>query len=257
MPERHSGDGALICIPTYNEIENLPLIVPAVLEAVPRAHILVVDDNSPDGTGKLADEMAAKDARIKVMHRKGKEGLGKAYLAAFAWAIEHGYRFVFEFDADFSHKPDYLPVFIGALASDADMVIGSRRVKGGGVENWGLHRRLISWGGSFYSRAVLGIPVRDLTGGFNGFRRETLQGINLGEVTSSGYCFQIELKFRAIRGGFNVVEAPIIFPDRVHGKSKMSGKIFAEALKQVWKLRLRSGQFGDKKPTRYAQIAAS
>jgi dolichol-phosphate mannosyltransferase len=253
MPERHSGDGAVICIPTYNEAENLPLIVPAVLASVPGAHVLVVDDNSPDGTGRLADELAAGDRRVKVLHRPGKQGLGKAYLAAFAWALANGYRYVFEFDADFSHDPQYLPGFVAALADGADMVIGSRRVKGGGVENWGVHRRAISWGGSFYSRAVLGVPVRDLTGGFNGFRRETLEGMDLGHVTSTGYCFQIELKYRAVRAGFRIVEAPIVFGDRVRGKSKMSSRIFAEALKQVWRLRLRAGELGDKKPTRYQQ----
>jgi dolichol-phosphate mannosyltransferase len=254
MAELHTGDGAVICIPTYNEIENLPLIVPAVLEAVGRAHVLIVDDNSPDGTGRLADEMAAKDPRIQVLHRKGKEGLGRAYLAAFAWALERPYKYVFEFDADFSHNPRYLPRFIGALAQDADMVIGSRRIKGGGVENWGAIRRFISWGGSFYSRTVLGVPVRDLTGGFNGFRREALMAMRLGEVSSSGYCFQIDLKYRALGAGLRVVEAPIVFPDRVHGQSKMSGKIFLEALSQVWKLRMTRGE---RKPHQYSQLAAS
>lgn len=231
------GRGALICIPTYNEAENLPRIVPAVLEAVPEAHVLVVDDGSPDGTGKIADDLAARDPRVHVLHRAGKEGLGKAYLAAFAWALARDYAYVFELDADFSHDPKYLPGFCRRLADGADVVIGSRRVPGGGVENWGAARRLISWGGSFYARTVLGVPVRDLTGGFNGFRREALLRLDLDRVQSSGYCFQIELKYRAIRQGLRVVEAPIVFPDRVLGQSKMSGRIFLEALTHVWRLR--------------------
>jgi dolichol-phosphate mannosyltransferase len=255
MSDAHTGEGALICIPTYNEIENLPKIVPAVLEAAPKADVLIVDDNSPDGTGRIADEMAASDPRVHVMHRKGKEGLGRAYLAAFAWAIERSYKYVFEFDADFSHNPTYLPRFIGALADGADVLIGSRRVRGGGVENWGAIRRFISWGGSFYSRMVLGVPVRDLTGGFNGFRREALQGLALEQVTSSGYCFQIDLKYRALQAGFRVVEAPIIFPDRVHGQSKMSSRIFLEAITQVWKLRIGHKRRGERRPLRYSQLA--
>jgi dolichol-phosphate mannosyltransferase len=231
------GAGAVICIPTYNELENLPLIVPAVLESVPEAHILVVDDNSPDGTGQVADELAAKDDRIHVLHRKGKEGLGKAYLAAFQWALDKGYEFIFEFDADFSHKPEYIPGFLDRLKKDADVVVGSRRVSGGGVENWGAARRFISWGGSMYARTVLGVPIRDLTGGFNGFRRSALERIGLGEVSSTGYCFQVELKYRACKRGLRVVETPIVFPDRTRGESKMSSEIFLEAVKQVWKLR--------------------
>ena len=255
--QRHSGAGAVICIPTYNEIENLPRVVPAVLAEVPQAHVLVVDDNSPDGTGKLADEMASKDPRIQVMHREGKQGLGKAYLAAFRWALQHGYQFIFEFDADLSHNPRYLPGFIQALADGADMVVGSRRVAGGGVENWSASRRFISWGGSFYSRLVLGVPLQDLTGGFNGFRRETLQGIGLEEVESSGYCFQIELKYRALRRGFKVVEGPIVFPDRTHGVSKMSSKIFMEAVVQVWKLRARRSRIGQHSEAKYAQLPST
>lgn len=233
----HSGAGALICIPTYNEAENLPRIVPAVLEAVPEAHVLVADDNSPDGTGALADEIAARDGRVHVLHRRGKEGLGKAYLAAFAWALERDYRYVFEFDADFSHDPKYLPGFVAVLERGADVVVGSRRVAGGGVENWGAMRRFISWGGSLYARTILQVPIRDLTGGFNGFRREALEVMDLEGVGSTGYCFQIELKYRALKHGFKVVELPIVFPDRVHGVSKMSGDIFMEAVVQVWRLR--------------------
>lgn len=239
MAEVERGKGALICIPTYNERENLPLIVPAVLEAVPEAHVLVVDDASPDGTGELADELASADPRVHVLHRQGKKGLGKAYLAAFDWALARGYEYVFEFDADFSHDPAYLPGFIDLLAREADVVVGSRRVPGGGVEDWSAARRFISWGGSTYARLVLGVPVRDLTGGFNGFRRRVLEQIGLDRVASSGYCFQIELKYRALRQGFRVVERPIRFPDRVRGESKMSGAIFLEAVRQVLRLRLR------------------
>ena len=233
-----TGAGALICIPTYNERENIERIVPAVLEQVPQAHVLVIDDSSPDGTGELADRLAEKHPGVHVMHRSGKEGLGKAYLAAFDWALERDYQFVFEFDADFSHDPKYLPQFVSMLRNEADVVIGSRRVSGGGVENWGVVRRAVSWGGSLYARAVLWIPVKDLTGGYNGFRREVLEKIGLDELGTAGYGFQIEIKYRAVKKGFRVVEAPIIFPDRVAGKSKMSSKIFVEAMAQVVRLRL-------------------
>ena len=237
MATEHSGAGALICIPTYNEAENLPLIVPAVLQAVPQAHVLVADDRSPDGTGAIADALAEQDQRVHVLHRRGKEGLGKAYLAAFAWALVRDYRYVFELDADFSHDPKYLPGFIAALEQEADVVVGSRRIPGGGVTNWGAVRRFVSWGGSVYARTILQVPVRDLTGGFNGFRREVLERIGLPEVSSTGYSFQIELKYRALKHGFRVIERPIVFPDRVRGVSKMSGSIFMEAVVQVWKLR--------------------
>jgi dolichol-phosphate mannosyltransferase len=240
MKRERSGHGALICIPTYNEAENLPLIVPAVLSAVPGAHVLVVDDASPDGTGRLADELAAASPHVHVLHRAGKEGLGRAYLAAFRWALARDYQYVFEFDADFSHDPRYLPEFVDLLESDADVIVGSRRVRGGGVENWGALRRFISWGGSVYARAILGVPVNDLTGGFNGFRREVLERIDLDQVTSTGYCFQIELKYRALKKGFRVLERPIVFPDRVRGVSKMNGDIVKEAMLQVWKLRALS-----------------
>ena len=237
MESPASGRGAIICIPTYNEAENLPKIVAAVLHSVPAAHVLVCDDDSPDGTGKLADDLARADERVHVLHRAGKEGLGKAYLAAFAWALARDYRVVFQLDADFSHDPSYLPGFASALASHADMVVGSRRVPGGGTANWGPLRRFVSWGGSVYARTILGVPLRDLTGGFNGYRREVLEAIDLASVQSTGYCFQIELKYRALRRGFRVVELPIVFPDRVHGQSKMNSAIFLEAVIHVWKLR--------------------
>lgn len=254
MADPRQGESVLVCIPTYNEAENLGLVVPAVLAALPAAHVLVVDDDSPDGTGRLADQMAQDDPRIHVLHRKAKEGLGKAYLEAFAWALARGYGYVFEFDADLSHDPSCLPRFAAALADDADVVVGSRRIRGGGVKDWGRLRRFVSWGGSLYSRLVLGVPIRDLTGGFNGFRRQTLLGLGLGDVTSTGYCFQIELKYRAMRRGFRMVEGPIVFPDRVHGSSKMSGPIVLEAIVQVWKLRFRAAAIGPGGPWRYKQL---
>lgn len=235
---RSTGAGALICIPTYNERENLVGITRAVLEQAPGAEVLIVDDASPDGTGELADEIAAEDQRVHVLHRQGKEGLGRAYVAAFEWALERDYEFVFQFDADFSHDPKYLPRFIEELRSGADAIVGSRRVSGGGVRDWGLSRRLISWGGSTYARTVLGIPIRDLTGGFNGYRRAVLERVDIRGLDATGYMFQIELKYRAHQAGFRIVELPIVFPDRVHGESKMSTSIFGEALVGVLKLRL-------------------
>jgi dolichol-phosphate mannosyltransferase len=233
------GQGALICIPTYNEAENLPLIVAAVREQVPQAQILVVDDNSPDGTGALADGLATEHPGVvHVLHRTAKEGLGRAYMAAFEWAMARDYAFIFEFDADFSHNPAYLPPFIATLRSgEADVLVGSRRVAGGGVENWSASRRFISWGGSMYARVILGVSVKDLTGGFNGFRREVVEYLLGSDVDATGYAFQIELKYRALKAGFCVVERPIIFPDRTRGESKMSSDIFKEAMVRVWKLR--------------------
>lgn len=235
---RRRGRGALICIPTYNERENIDRIVPATLEVVPEAHILVVDDNSPDGTGELAETLAAADERVHVLHRAGKEGLGRAYQDGFAWAVERSYEFVFEMDADFSHQPAYLPGFLEALG-DADVVVGSRRVPGGAVEDWGAIRRFVSWGGSQYAKNVLGVHVQDLTGGFNGFRRRVLEHVlEAGGIRSNGYGFQVELKYRAVRAGFRVIEMPIVFPDRERGVSKMSSKIIGEAMINVVKLRL-------------------
>lgn len=228
---------ALIIIPTYNELENIGPITAAIFENLPEAEILVVDDNSPDGTGKKADELAAQDARIHVMHREGKQGLGKAYLAGFKWALERDYQYVFEMDADFSHDPKRLPAFLEAAKNGADLVLGSRYVEGGGTVNWGLSRKIISRGGSLYARTILGIPISDVTGGFKCFRREVLEGIGLDEVMSVGYSFQVELNYRAVRRGFRVKEIPITFEDRKVGKSKMSKKIFLEAMTMVWKLR--------------------
>ncbi|AFE10736.1 polyprenol monophosphomannose synthase [Corallococcus sp. CA054B] len=228
---------ALVCIPTYNERENIGPITQAVLAADPRVDILVVDDNSPDGTGQLADELAAKNPRVRVLHREKKEGLGRAYLAAFRWALAEGYTFILEMDADFSHDPRYLPTFLDAAEGGADLVLGSRYVDGGGTVNWGVGRKIISRGGSLYARSILGVDVRDLTGGFKCFNRRVLESINLDEVRSTGYAFQIELTYRTLRKGFTVREVPIVFEDRRVGHSKMNKKIFVEALGMVWKLR--------------------
>ena len=232
---------ALIIIPTYNERENLKSLCDQVLTALPSADLLVVDDNSPDGTGQLADELAAQNPRIQVLHRSGKLGLGTAYIAGFRYALSKHYEFVFEMDADFSHDPVYLPALLGAAKDGAGVVIGSRRVPGGGTENWGLSRQLISAGGSLYARTILGLDVRDLTSGFKCFRREVLAAIDLDAVRSNGYSFQIEMTYRAVRKGFSVAEVPIIFIDRRAGQSKMSSKIFAEAMGMVWRLRFASG----------------
>ncbi|MEU9205995.1 polyprenol monophosphomannose synthase [Streptomyces sp. NPDC048332] len=223
---------ALVIIPTYNEAENIKPIVSRVRAAVPEADILVADDNSPDGTGKLADEIAATDDQVHVLHRKGKEGLGAAYLAGFRWGIDHDYGVLVEMDADGSHQPEELPRLLTALKG-ADLVLGSRWVPGGRVVNWPKSREMISRGGSTYSRLMLGLQTRDVTGGYRAFRTETLQGIGLDEVASQGYCFQVDLARRAIEAGFHVVEVPITFVDREVGDSKMSRDILVEALWRV------------------------
>ncbi|MGA9521222.1 MAG: polyprenol monophosphomannose synthase [Myxococcaceae bacterium] len=230
---------ALVCIPTYNERENLEAICSAVLAAEPRVDILVVDDNSPDGTGQLADELAAKEPRIKVLHRQKKEGLGRAYLHAFHTALDARYQYVIEMDADFSHDPRYLPRLLDEAMSGTDLVLGSRYVRGGGTLNWGVGRKVISRGGSLYARTILGVGIRDLTGGFKCFRRRVLESIGLEEVRSSGYAFQIELTYRTLKKGFTVKEIPIVFEDRRVGQSKMSRTIFLEALTMVWKIRFK------------------
>jgi dolichol-phosphate mannosyltransferase len=227
---------AVVCLPTYDERENLEAILTAILAAAPELDVLVIDDNSPDGTGQLADAYAAREPLVKVLHRAGKEGLGKAYLAGFAWALERGYGLVLEMDADFSHDPRYLPVML-AKAREADLVLGSRYVPGGGTVNWGLGRKILSRGGSLYARTILGVRVRDLTGGFKCFRREVLEAIDLGSVACSGYAFQIELTYRALRRGFTVAEVPIVFADRQVGNSKMSKRIVLEAIRKVWAIR--------------------
>ncbi len=228
---------ALVCIPTYNERENIGPITEAVLKADPRVDILIVDDNSPDGTGKIADELAAKEPRIRVLHREKKEGLGRAYLHAFRTALGMGYQYILEMDADFSHDPRYLPSFLDAAEAGADLVLGSRYVTGGGTVNWGIGRQLISRGGSLYARSILGVGINDLTGGFKCFNRRVLESLDFDAVKSTGYAFQIELTYRTLKQGFTVREVPIVFEDRRVGHSKMSKKIFLEALTMVWKLR--------------------
>jgi dolichol-phosphate mannosyltransferase len=231
----------LVVIPTYNERECLTPIVAAVRAAVPAADVLVVDDNSPDGTGVLADELAVADRQVRVLHRVRKQGLGAAYLAAFQFALdaEVGWKRIVQMDADFSHDPKDVPRLLAALDAGADLAIGSRYTDGGGTENWGLGRRAISRGGGLYAQTVLGVTVRDLTAGFKAWKADTLRGIDLQAVSAKGYGFQIEMTFRALRNGFRVVEVPIRFIDRRVGQSKMSGTIFFEALTLVWSLRAR------------------
>lgn len=222
----------VVIIPTYNESENLPVIVGRVRSAVAEADILVVDDNSPDGTGRLADEIAAADPQVHVMHRLGKGGLGAAYLAGFAWALQEGFDVIVEMDADGSHQPEQLPRLLEALR-DADLVLGSRWVPGGGVENWPRSRELLSKGGSLYARTMLGVRVRDVTGGYRAFRADTLRRLDLHDVVSQGYCFQIDLAWRALQRGLRVKEVPILFVERTAGVSKMSQKIVVEAMWRV------------------------
>jgi dolichol-phosphate mannosyltransferase len=230
---------AWVILPTYNEAENLERIVGAVLEHLPGSgRVLVVDDSSPDGTGEIADQLAASNRSISVLHRRRKEGLGPAYLAGFGVALDSGAQRIVEMDADFSHDPAYLPRLIGA-ADHFDLVIGSRYVPGGGVTDWGPIRRFISRGGSSYARLALGLPIQDLTGGFKCFRREVLEAINLETIEARGYAFQVETTYRAIRAGFRVVEIPIVFKDRADGTSKMSRSIVAEAIWRVPAMRFR------------------
>lgn len=240
MTKGASAGQVLICIPTYNERDNVEPIVRAVHEHLPSADVLIIDDASPDGTGRIADKMARNDERVAVLHRPGKAGLGKAYLAGFAYALERPYQYIFEMDADFSHNPEDLPRLLGEAEQGVDLVIGSRYVAGGGTANWGLVRKLISRGGSFYARTVLGLGIADLTSGFKCFRRRVLEALPLGKIRSEGYGFQIEMTYRTLRReeGFRVVEIPIVFVDRRVGQSKMSSAIVAEAMTGVWKLRM-------------------
>ena len=228
-----------VILPTYNEAENLERIVGAVLEHLPESRrVLIVDDNSPDGTGEIADRLAAADESVTVLHRQLKEGLGPAYLAGFRVALDGGAERIIEMDADFSHDPGFLPRLIEATER-ADLVIGSRYVPGGGITEWGPMRRFISRGGSAYARAALGLPIKDLTGGFKCFRRIVLETIDLDTIEARGYAFQVETTYRAIKAGFRVVEVPIVFKDRADGTSKMSKAIVAEAMWRVPAMRLR------------------
>jgi len=232
-------DRFLVVVPTYNELVNLPLVVPAILQQDPRLEVLVVDDNSPDGTGDLADQLATSTPRVQVLHRPAKSGLGKAYLAGFRWGLDRCYDLIFEMDADFSHDPKFLGDFIRAT-SEADLVIGSRYRTGVNVINWPISRLLLSIGANQYARWVTGLPLADSTGGFKCFRREVLQAVDFEKVRSNGYSFQIEMSFRAWKKGFRLVEIPIVFTDRVEGQSKMNKRIVREAIWMVWWLRLQS-----------------
>lgn len=232
MPERSD---TVVLLPTYNERDNVAAIVPAILAAAP-VEVCVIDDSSPDGTGDIADRLAGDHPRVHVIHRRRKEGLGRAYLEGFRWALARGYRRILEMDADFSHPPRYLPELL-RLAESYDVVLGSRWVAGGGTERWPLHRRLVSRFGSWYARSWLGVGIRDLTGGFKCFRREVLEAMPLDGIRTTGYAFQIEMTYRALQKGFRVVETPIVFVERIEGRSKMSRAVVLEALLAVPRLR--------------------
>ena len=233
----------VVLIPTYNERENLPLIVSRMRTAVPEADVLVLDDSSPDGTGAVADQLAANDGQVRVLHRKRKEGLGAAYLAGFAWALDKGYDVLVEMDADGSHQPEQLRTLLAALA-DADVVLGSRWVPGGSVVNWPLYRKVLSLGGNVYSRVLLGMPIGDATGGYRAYRASALRTLDLQSVASQGYCFQVDLVWRAVRRDLLVVEVPITFVERSIGDSKMSEGVVREALRSItmWGARYRLDQ---------------
>lgn len=230
---------ALIIFPTYNERDNIEKIVHAVLPMDPRIHVLVVDDNSPDGTGEVADRLAAAESKVHVLHREKKEGLGRAYIAGFKWALDQGFDFIFEMDADFSHGPEYLRDFLREI-QHFDLVLGSRYISGVNVINWPMSRLLLSYFANKYTHWVTGLPLKDATGGFKCFRRKVLESIDLDDIHSSGYAFQIEMSMRAWKKKFTIKEIPIIFVDRIAGQSKMNKKIVREAIWMVWLLRLRA-----------------
>ena len=230
----------LIVMPTYNERENLPRMAQRLLDLPVKVDLLVVDDNSPDGTGRLADELAAKHPEVHVLHRQGKNGLGRAYLAGFKWALERDYEFVFEMDGDFSHNPDDIPIILDA-ARDADLVLGSRYINGIRIINWPLSRLMLSKGAATYVRVITGMPFSDPTGGYKCFRRRALEALDLDTVESNGYSFQIELTHKLWRQGMKIVETPIVFTERLHGHSKMAGHIIREALIMVWRLLMQNG----------------
>ena len=230
----------LVVLPTYNESENLSQIVPVILSQDDRLEVLIVDDNSPDGTGKIADVLAGGIARVHVLHRASKEGLGRAYLAGFAWGLARGFDALFEMDADFSHDPRFLKDLIEALEAGGDLALGSRYKNGVNVINWPMSRLVLSSGANLYARLVTGLPLTDSTGGFKAFRRKVLEAIPFDRVRSNGYSFQIEMTYRAWKKGFRLVEVPIIFTDRVEGQSKMNKRIVREAIWMVWWLRFAS-----------------
>ncbi|PHV67610.1 polyprenol monophosphomannose synthase [Williamsia muralis] len=234
-PVGADGAGTLVIIPTFNEIENLPLIVKRVHAAQPAVHILIVDDSSPDGTGELADKLAATDGadRIHVMHRTVKDGLGAAYIAGFKWGLARDYTVLVEMDADGSHAPEQLHRLLDRLNEGADLVIGSRYVPGGTVVNWPRRREILSRGGNVYSRLALGVKIKDITGGFRAYRRHVLETLDLSSIESHGYCFQVDLGWRTVQAGFDVAEVPITFTERELGESKMSGSIVREAAFKV------------------------
>lgn len=230
----------LTIIPTYNELESLPKTLGRLRAAVPASDVLVVDDNSPDGTGQLADSIAAEDSQVHVLHRKGKEGLGAAYIAGFKWGMAAGYDVLVEMDADGSHQPEQLPLLLDAINDGADLAMGSRWVPGGGTVNWPLYRQAISRTGSTYARIMLGLKIKDITGGYRAFRRSTLEALNLDQVESVGYGFQVDLAWRVAKLGLKIVERPITFVERELGASKMSGNIVVEAMINVTKWGLAS-----------------
>ncbi|MGE4232774.1 MAG: polyprenol monophosphomannose synthase [Bacteriovoracia bacterium] len=237
-------DKTLIIVPTYNEIENLKALTEKIFEnADEGTHILICDDNSPDGTGELADDLAEKNPRIHVIHRPKKMGLGTAYVSGFRYALENGYDVIFEMDSDFSHDPKYLPIFQKEI-KNYDAVVGSRYIPGGGVVNWDIGRKILSQGGNLYAKFILGMKVQDLTGGFNAWRRQVLESIDPNTIQSDGYAFQIEMKYKTMRKGFRLKEVPIVFEDRQFGKSKMSRRIVAEAMFRVLLMKAQGSVLG-------------
>ena len=245
-PDDAGPRSVLVVIPTYNERDNVEEILRRLLAATPQVHALVVDDASPDGTGEIADRLAARDHRLHVLHRPGKAGLGAAYLAGFEWALERGYDVIVEMDADGSHAPEQLPELLNAL-EDADVALGSRWVAGGQIVNWPMSRMLLSRGGNVYTRVLLGMGLRDATGGYRAYRSTVLEKLDLADVASQGYCFQVDLAWRAVRAGFRVAEVPITFTERERGDSKMSNSVVREAFGRitVWGVRHRAGQLRD------------
>jgi dolichol-phosphate mannosyltransferase len=237
-PITHTIADCMIVIPTYNESENIAALIPRILEH-PRFQVLVVDDNSPDGTANVVRELGETDKRINLLSRPSKQGLGTAYLAGFQRALQDGAQYIFEMDADFSHDPQYLPLLLQAAEQRYDLVLGSRYVPGGATTDWGMLRQFISRGGNFYARLILGLPVMDATGGFRCYRRSVIEALNLANIQSNGYSFQIEMVYRTLRAGFRIGEIPIVFPDRRVGQSKMSRRIVLEALLTVWRLRFQ------------------